>query len=198
MTAPHHSLSKQTSTVRRSPGVRILVATLFSLLLALSVDAHPVGAQELPLSDSLLLIGVSEYDGAVPRPEDVLGYRIGDRHSRPDEVVRYFEAVAEASDRVRYEVHGSTHEGRPLVHAVVTSPSNQSRLAEIRAANLRLFDAPDGVARSELESMPAVVYTWPTACTGTKRADQKRRCWPCITWPPAEELPSTRCSTTSL
>ncbi len=158
MTAPHHSLSKQTSTVRRSPGVRILVATLFLPLLAMSVGAHPVRAQELPLSDSLVLVGVSEYDGAVPRPETVLGYRIGERHSRPDEVVRYFEAVAEASDRVRFQVHGSTHEGRPLVHAVVTSPSNHARLAEIRATNLRLFTAPNGVNRSELESMPAVVY----------------------------------------
>jgi hypothetical protein len=134
------------------------VATLLSSFLALSVGATPVRAQELPLSDSLALVGVSGYDAEVPRPEDVLGYRIGERHSRPDEVVRYFEAVTEASDRVRFEVHGMTHEGRPLVHAIVTSPSNHARLEQIREANLKLFDAPNDVTRSELEAMPAVVY----------------------------------------
>lgn len=158
MTAPQHSRYNRTSSLRRPPISRTLLASLLSPLLALSVGIHPVRGQELPLSESFVPVGVAEYDGTVPRPEDVLGYRIGDRHSRPEEVVRYFEAVADASDRVRVEVHGSTHEGRPLVHAVVTSPANQSRLAEIRAANLRLFDASNGVARSELESMPAVVY----------------------------------------
>jgi len=135
-----------------------LVAVLASPLLALSAGSLPAQAQELPLSESFMPGGVSEYDGAIPRPDEVLGYRVGERHTRPDEVVRYFEAVAEASDRVRFEIHGSTHEGRPLVHAVVSSPLNLTRLEEIRANNQRLFAGPNGVARSELESMPAVVY----------------------------------------
>jgi hypothetical protein len=134
------------------------VTVLSLALLALLAGFLPVHAQELPLSEFFIPDGVSEYGGAIPRPEEVLGYRVGERHTRPEEIVRYFEAVAEASDRVQFEVHGSTHEGRPLVHAVVSSPSNLTRLAEIRSANQRLRGAPNEVARSELDSMPAIVY----------------------------------------
>jgi hypothetical protein len=138
--------------------VRNLGRTVISALIAVSVAVLPGRAQESPFPESFVPGGVSDYAAAVPRPEAVLGYRVGERHTRPDEIVRYFEAVAAASDRVRFEVHGASHEGRQLVHAIVTSPSNQARLEEIRAKNLRLFDAPRGVGASELQSMPAVVY----------------------------------------
>lgn len=115
-------------------------------------------AQELPLAEPFAPAGVEEYDAAIPSPEDVLGYRVGERHTRPDEIAGYFEAVAAVSDRVRFEVHGSTVEGRPLVHAIVTSAANQARLEEIREANDRLYADPEGVSESRLESMPAVVY----------------------------------------
>lgn len=158
MTRPRPIPFIHSSARSQTPVVRTLVAALASFQLVAASGACPAQAQELPLSDSFVPAGVSEYDGAIPRPDEVLGYLVGERHTRPDEVVRYFEAVADASDRVRFEVHGSTHEGRPLVHAVVSSPSNLARLEEIRANNLRLFDAPNGVALTELESMPAVVY----------------------------------------
>jgi hypothetical protein len=140
------------------PVVHRLARALLPVLAALSVTALPGRAQELPFPESFVPGGVSEYVDAVPRPEDVLGYRIGERHTRPDEIVRYFEAVAAASDRVRLEVHGVTHEGRRLIHAIVTSPSNQARLEDVRARNLRLIDAPNEVSAAELQSMPAVVY----------------------------------------
>jgi len=132
---------------------------MFSVsLVALSCSAGSVRAQELPLAEPFGPAGVAEYDEAIPTPDDVLGYRIGERHSRPDEIVRYFESVAEASDRVLLEVHGSTFEGRPLVHAIVTSAANHARLEEIREANLRLYADPGAVSQSRLETMPAIVY----------------------------------------
>ena len=158
MTPPRPSPFIHSSARSRTPVVRTLTVALASFYLAASAGAGPARAQEFPLTDSFVPAGVSEYDDAIPRPDEVLGYLVGERHTRPDEVIRYFEAVADASDRVRFEVHGSTHEGRKLVHAVVSSPSNLARLEEIRANNLRLFDAPNGVTRAELESMPAVVY----------------------------------------
>jgi hypothetical protein len=127
------------------------------VLLVLPLLAPFVRAQA-PLVDGYVAPGVSGYSGAVPTPEDVLGYRIGERHTTPAEAVRYVEAVAAASERVTVQQHGATHEGRPLVHAVVTSPANHARLEALRQANLRLSDAPASVSDAELATRPAVVY----------------------------------------
>ena len=113
---------------------------------------------QAPLVDGYVAPGVTGYRADVPTPEAILGYAIGERHTTPAEAVRYVEAVAAAADRVRVETHGQTHEGRPLVHAVVTSPSNHGRLEAIRQGNLRLSDAPASVPDGDLAAMPAVVY----------------------------------------
>jgi hypothetical protein len=97
------------------------------------------------------------YADTIPKPEAIIGHQIGSAHTRPEQVVRYFEAVAALSDRVKVESHGSTYEGRPLIHAFVSSPSNLQRLEEIRRQNLQLSDHPDQVSDRDLEKMPAIV-----------------------------------------
>lgn len=133
---------------------------LFSLPLALLVTggAAQATAPALPLAEEVAVDGVAAYDDAVPKPEEVLGHVIGTRHTRADQIARYFEAVAAASDRVVVREHARTYQGRPLVHAIVTSPANHRRLDEIRRANLRLSDAPGEVGDAELEGMPAILY----------------------------------------
>ncbi len=113
-------------------------------------------AGRIPLSVEMNVEGV-EYSDSIPKPGTILGHRIGDGHSRPDQIVRYFEAVAAASDRVRVERHGTTYEERPLLHAIVSSPENLRRLEELRTANLRLAEDPGAVGDAELAQMPTVV-----------------------------------------
>ena len=128
-------------------------------LLALPLAAAAAAAQpRVPLTAAYAIEGTAAYDPAVPTPDAVLGYTVGERHTRPEEVVRYVEAVAAASPRVTAGVHGTTYEGRRLVHAVVTAPANHARLDAIRRANLRLSDAPASVSDAELGAMPVVVY----------------------------------------
>jgi hypothetical protein len=104
------------------------------------------------------MAGVGGYADAIPTPEEVLGHRIATRHTRPAELVRYFEAIGAASDRVVVRQHGVTYEGRPLIHAIVTSPRNHARLEEIRQQNLRLAHEPGSVSDAEIATMPTVVY----------------------------------------
>jgi hypothetical protein len=120
--------------------------------------ATTVGGQQLPLDLPVPLQGVTGYDAAVPRPEEVIHHRIGTRHTRPAQLVEYVRAVADVSDRVTFGRHGLTHQGRPLVHAIVTSPANHRRLEEIRAHNLRLSDAPGAVTDAEIAAMPTIAY----------------------------------------
>ncbi len=130
---------------------RALFATILSII------AAGARAEQLPLAEPMELPGVS-YDASIPRPEQVTGHVIGRRHTRPDQIVSYFEAVAAASPRVKVSRHGETYEGRPLVHAVVTSPENHARLEAIRVANLRLSRGDGQVSDRELDSWPVVVW----------------------------------------
>jgi hypothetical protein len=57
----------------------------------------------------------------------------------PD-ILRYFEAVARSSDRVRIVEVGPTTEGRRTIAAIVTAPENMAKLEAIRDANRRLSD----------------------------------------------------------
>ena len=115
-------------------------------------------AQSLPFSMDVRVPGVDAYDAAIPRPESVIGHVVGATHTRSHLVAAYYRAVAEASDRVVVNRHGTTYEGRHLLHAVVTSPANHARLEEIRRANHRLSDAPGEVSDAMIETMPVVVH----------------------------------------
>ncbi len=122
----------------------------------LTLLAPAAFAQSVPLAAEFAAPGTAGYDAAVPMPEAVLGYTVGERHTRPEEVARYFEAVAEASPRVTLGEHGRTYQGRPLIHAFVTAPGRD--LDAARRANVRLSAEPDAVGDAELARMPAVAY----------------------------------------
>jgi hypothetical protein len=79
--------------------------------------------------------GVS-YDPLFRKPSSVLGWEVGRWHVRHDQLVRWFETVAEESPRVSLTRYGATHEQRPLLLAAFTSPENQFRLDELRQARL--------------------------------------------------------------
>lgn len=98
----------------------------FAAVLA-SLAALPALSQGLAMEPTLRLDGISGFDSRVPTPEQVLGITIGARHTRADEITRYYEAVGAASPRVKLIRHGRSTGGRDLIHAVVSSPANLSR-----------------------------------------------------------------------
>ena len=92
----------------------------------------------------------TNYDEAIPTPDSFLGQQHGSRLAHHDEILRAFRTWARLSDRAVLRVHGSTHEGRPLVHVIVTSPANQERLDAI-LENLGKLDDPRGLSDAEAE-----------------------------------------------
>ena len=80
-----------------------------------------------------------DHDPDVPTPREVLGYEVGEWHVRHDQLVRYFEVLAEHSDRFQLTDYGRTHEGRRLLLAVVTAHATAER---IRRASGREALAP--------------------------------------------------------
>ncbi len=135
-------------------GIRTLFA-VGGMALWLSSATLSYAAQDRPPALSGYLPRIA-YDPAVPTPRTLLGHEVGEWHVRHDQLVRYMEVLASASSRVRLEVQGTTHEGRPLVLLTITSPENQDRLEDIRRAHLerleRRLPPPPG------EGAPAVVW----------------------------------------
>jgi hypothetical protein len=104
---------------------------LLSLILGLSLSTGgwAMKATEYLPEDAAL-------DPSVPAPESVLGWEIGDWRISHDQLVMYLRALADASDRVSIKVIGRTHEQRPLLQLLFTSPDHLGRLEELRQRHL--------------------------------------------------------------
>ena len=110
----------------------------------------------LLLAGSLSAPVPTSLSAQVPTPESVLGFVPGAdfKLATYEESVGYFEALAEASDRIQLVETGRTTEGRPWVAAVVSSPGNLARLDDIKAAARRLAD-PESLSESEARLLAA-------------------------------------------
>ena len=119
---------------------------LFAGLAAAQVDVRESDAEMFPAD--------VDYDPAVSTPEAFLGFRLGHEPVRHHQLVDYITRVAGMSDRLSLEVIGYTHERRPILFIVATSPSNHERLDEIRQRHIALSEA--GGNRAVTDDMPIV------------------------------------------
>ncbi len=91
----------------------------------------------------------------VPTPASHLGFEIGaDRKLADwDQLLGYYEKLAQASPRVRLDTLGTTTKGRPFVMLTVTSPENHARLDEFRAMQRKLADPRTIQGDAELQRL---------------------------------------------
>ena len=122
---------------------RIFVA--FSLaLFASQASAEPVNYFQVE--------GIA-YDEGVPAYEDHAGYEIGERPVRMGEMVPYLRGLAANSDRIVVETLGYSHERRPILSFIVTSPENHANLESIRQTHLARLEG-----RASPEAAPMVLW----------------------------------------
>ncbi|MEE9394642.1 MAG: M14 metallopeptidase family protein [Planctomycetota bacterium] len=119
------------------------------------MTAATLGAQS-PLSLSYYLPADTEFDPAIPKPAEVLGWEPGTWHVRHDQVISYMKVLAEKSDRVTYLATGFSHEQRELCLLAFSSPENHRNLEKIREEHLRLMHEPAAI--KDKSQMP--VITW--------------------------------------
>ncbi|PYO89453.1 MAG: peptidase M14 [Gemmatimonadetes bacterium] len=79
---------------------------------------------------------------AIPTPRSILGFEPGDDRKLVEwpVLVRYYEALARASDRVDFRELGKTTLGAPFIALVISSPQNLRRLDSYRQLNAELAD----------------------------------------------------------
>ncbi len=97
------------------------------------------------------------YNPSMPTPKSVIGHEVGEWHITHDRLVNYMMALDKASDRISLEVIGQTHENRPVIVMVITSPKNHQNLEQIKAQHVQLTD-PSKSSSLDVKNMPAVFY----------------------------------------
>ncbi|MBX3118640.1 MAG: hypothetical protein KF784_06215 [Fimbriimonadaceae bacterium] len=104
--------------------------------------------------------GYAPYNSAIPKPESILGYQPGERHTVYADQERVLRGIEQkASDRMKVINYGKTPEGRPLRVAVISSPKNIARLEEIRKDMETLANPKPGTDYSAIiKRQPAFVW----------------------------------------
>jgi len=99
----------------------LIIITLFCLLSS-SIFAANV-EKYLPESH--------QFDENITKPEAVLGFGIGERHIRHDQLINYMETLANDSNKVVLTDIGRTTEMRKQVLMTISHPDNLARLPEL-------------------------------------------------------------------
>jgi len=115
-----------------APRLRLVLCALLFLLVS------PAHAQKVDLQT----------------PAAFLGYELGSRFTPHHRVADYVRHVATRSPAVTVQRYGTSHEGRPLLLATVTTPANHDRLDTIRRANRQRA----GLAKGAPQTDEAVVW----------------------------------------
>lgn len=102
----------------------------------------------------------TQYDESLPTLKSEVGFDFGHQIAMTYEAMSYAKALAQASDKVHFQIHGKTYEGRPLAKLFVSSAANIARLEEFQDRYQALADPlktnPDSLD-ALLEGLPALV-----------------------------------------
>ncbi|MCC2975912.1 M14 family metallopeptidase [Sphingomonas sp. PL-96] len=99
----------------------------------------------------------------VPDPKAVLGHDVGEDYylANYEDSIRYFQALARASDRIKLFETGKTTHGKTMVYAVISSPENVANFDKYKAISKRLGDPrglSDEQARQLAKDSPIIVH----------------------------------------
>ncbi len=94
------------------------------------------------LSTELNLQRIFAQTKSIPTPTQVLGFTPGDDRKLASwaKVVEYFQKLAAASDRVKFEEIGKSTMGAPFVYATISAPENLRRLNQFKQIQRQLND----------------------------------------------------------
>ena len=130
------------------------IGLIVSLLL--SLPGHLLAADRVRDSDSVMFPSDITYDARFPTPETFLGHALGAGPVRHHQLVEYLQTIASMSDRMSVEIIGYSHEQRPILFLVITSPSNHEKIGEIRDKHVALTEP--SMNQNVDDDMPVV--TW--------------------------------------
>jgi len=129
-----------------------IIKICWALVLCFSIQQ--LSAQDYDLD---YYLPKTKYDNKIPTPESYLGYQVGEWHISHDQVIGYFKALAQASDRIEVTEYARSHEQRRLIYASITSKKNRSNIDEIKAKHAQLTMVEKS-REVNIDQLPGVIY----------------------------------------
>ncbi len=141
-------------------GMQRVLWVLCLALLVLNPRAQAAADVDGPVdprsADLVMFPPETTYDANIPTPAEFLGFELGRHPVRVHQMAEYLQQLAGLSDRLSIETIGYSHERRPILFLVATSPDNHQRLDEIQRQHVALSEPDQDQAISD--DMPVV--TW--------------------------------------
>ncbi|MFT5784656.1 MAG: hypothetical protein ACI9JE_001984, partial [Candidatus Krumholzibacteriia bacterium] len=125
-----------------------MLARVFMFALFLSFWCAPAWAEKLNQGVEGIelneLFPGATFDEAIPTQFEITGVHPGERPLRPDEVLRFFQALAEASPLAELRQFGATYEKRPLVYLAISDAATVADLDRFREEHHTMLDPRTG------------------------------------------------------
>ncbi len=103
----------------------------------------------------------ANHNPAIPAPDSILGFRVGERPATHAQIEAVCKALAESSPRVRLFEYARSHENRALYYLAISSEQTIRELDRVKADAARLAD-PRAVTAAEgdrlADTLPAVAW----------------------------------------
>jgi len=97
------------------------------------------------------------YEEDMPTPESILDFQIGEWHISHDKLAYTMKELCENSDKCIYQEYGRTHENRPLINLIISSPKNLKNIDKLRKQHAQLTD-PQLSNKIKTEDTPVIIY----------------------------------------
>lgn len=102
----------------------------------------------------------AQFDISLPTLEEVTGIELGQRPLRPEEVLAFYRALADASPRARLVEYARSHEDRPLVALAVSDPATINDLAGFKTDHQERMDPRIGGVPSVADLKQTKAVAW--------------------------------------
>ena len=116
------------------------VTCAFLLIFASPGATAPVQMPQMEGVKVVTLLSFAKFSPAIPTQEEVTGVAPGARPLRHGELLRFFEALAEASPRAKLFTYAHTHEGRKMVYLAIGDETTIAGLDTFRADQAKRLD----------------------------------------------------------
>lgn len=100
----------------------------------------------------------SEFNADVPLPSSSLGFEIGQRHIRHDQLRNYFYQLADHSKRVNITSMGKTYQQREQLLVTISSPENLVNLSTILSERDIFSQHKDAFKKQKAKNAPLVIW----------------------------------------
>lgn len=136
----------------------LIVTSLYPSYSFAGIKMKPTPVVGLKYQKQLL---PDDYDPAIPSPESLLGFPVGQRTATPAQIAQSVNSWAAASDKMQLVEYARTHEDRPLYYAIISTPENLANIESVKQDLAKLANPKDltsGDAKQIIERLPAVSW----------------------------------------